>query len=970
MRSVLKNQMRASRGAKRALAANAPRSAATAFAPKRAYSSAASTEELPSEVDAVIVGGGMLGASCAYHLQKRGLQTLLVERHQLTAGTTWHTAGMLWRLRPSDSDIELHTYTREMLIQLEKETEIASWTENGGLFIACNKERLAEYERLWTLGQYYGIDSNMLTPKETLDVYPILNVDDIYGAMHSPTDGTIDPAGAVQAYKKAATRLGARFVENCGVQSVETESYAVHGKQQRRVVSITANGQRVKTPLLVNCAGAWANELCGMMDVKIPLRAMKHAMVVTESMEGVHPGLPNLRDHDLSIYFKTQGNALALGGYEQNPEFWRDVDPNFSFGLFDLDWDTFGQNLEGHIQRCPQVETAGIQSTVCGPESFTPDHKPLVGPDVDVRGLMHCCGFNSMGMMLGGGMGREVANWAVDGSPHLDIFSMDVARFHPEGNRDARWIEDRTHESYAKTYSIVFPHDEPLAGRGLRQSALHDVLLDKGCVYQSRQGFERPGFFDPALAGGSAKVMPYDFYGAYEEQVSGLDRAAPTPNEDHKYYAAVEGECTFGWGSSMPLVAKEVYAVRNGVGIFDQSYFGKFFIEGPDAAKAADWLVTARMDDSRAIGSTAYTTLCNKNGGVECDLTVTKLSDEQIYIAAGGTTFTHDRRWIEQELEKSGFNAQLRDASDDYCLITVQGPYSRKLLGALTDAPIDDDSFLPFSSCRSVKLAGHDLMMLRLTFVGELGYELHVPSTSAPAVYAAVMEAGQQLELETGITVANCGYRAIDSLSAEKNYRHWHADLSNRDTPFEAGIGFVALAKLKTSNPFLGREALEKQRAEGLRRRLVCLTLPESRPEAPLHGRETIWRGNECIGFVKSTAFGFSIGKQIAYGYVDAPNGEPMQPKAFTQWLQGSDNWSIQDRGMQRPATLLKPGQAPFDSKNVRISGTYPEQMAPIPEHPLDAIFPEPVGAASASDSAPLPPTADAAKQFASRQSA
>lgn len=881
--------------------------------------------DLPSEVDAVIVGGGSLGASCAYHLQQRGLRTILLEAHQLTAGTTWHTAGMLWRLRPSDADVELHTYTRDMCIQLEEETGLNSWVENGGLFIACNKERLDEYKRLWTLGHYYGVDSRMLSPEETKELYPILNVDDIYGAMHSPTDGTIDPAGVVNQYKRAAEKLGSRFVENCPVQAVETESYAVHGKPKRRVTAVQANGQRIQTRYLINCTGAWANAIAEMAQLKIPLRAMKHAYIVTEAIEGVHPGLPNMRDHDLSIYFKTQGDSLALGGYEKNPEFWPDVDPEFHFGLFDLDWDTFNQNLEGHIQRCPLIETLGIKSTVCGPESFTPDHKPLVGPDVDLQGFVHCCGFNSMGMMLGGGVGREVASWVVDGSPTLDIFSMDVARFHPSTAHDDLWVENRTHESYAKTYSIVFPHDEPLAGRAIRSSALYEELMARGCVYQSRQGFERPGWFDPSLAAGTAaRCKDYDFYGAYEGKISGLERDAPEPHAEHKYLELIEGECTFGWGKNVDLVKEECLAARTGVAVFDQSYFGKFFLEGPEAMKAADWLCTARMDSSRPVGSVAYTALCNGRGTVEADLTVTKLADDKFYIAAGGSTFTHDWRWLTSELEKTGLEATLRDASDDYCMISVQGPYSRQLLSGLVDIPLDDES-IPFSACRHAKLAGHELMVLRLTFVGELGFELHVPSGSAVDVYKAIMGAAEALT-KAGVKVSNAGYRAIDSMSAEKGYRHWHADLSNKDTPFEAGIGFTALAKLKTDAPFLGREALEKQRAEGLRRRLVCLTLDEESPETPLHGQETIWRDGECIGFVKSAAYGFTSGKQIAYGYVDAPGGQPLKPKAFTEWLSAG-TWHIGDKGTKRPSTLQL--KAVFDPKGGRIKGEYPPEVIP-----------------------------------------
>jgi len=320
---------------------------------------------------------------------------------------------------------------------------------------------------------------------------------------------------------------------------------------------------------------------------------------------------------------------------------------------------------------------------------------------------------------------------------------------------------------------------------------------------------------------------------------------------------------------------------------------------------------------------------------VECDLTITKLSDEQFYFAAGGSTFVHDWRWINAELEKSGYRAALRDASDDYSMISVQGPYSKRLLSGLLDVSLDDEA-LPFSFCRHARLAGHDVMILRLTFIGEQGYELHVPSASAPHVYEALLEHSTILTA-ANIQVANAGYRAIDSMSAEKGYRHWHADLSNRDTPFEAGIGFVALAKLKTNAPFLGREALERQRAEGLTRRLVCLTLNEEHVVSPLHGQETIWRNNECVGFVKSAAYGFTVGKQIAYGYVDAPNGSSLKPKEFTEWLTAGE-WYIGDKGDKRPSTLQL--KSVFDSTNARVKGDYPADVMAlansIPRFELD----------------------------------
>jgi sarcosine dehydrogenase len=709
--------------------------------------------------------------------------------------------------------------------------------------------------------------------------------------------------------------------------------------------------------------------------------------------------LPNVRDHDLSVYLKTQGDAMAIGGYEQNPEFWHDVDPNFHFGLFDLDWDTFGQNLEGHMTRCPAIAEAGIKSTVCGPESFTPDHKPLVGPQPGVRGFFNACGFNSMGMMLGGGIGREVATWINQGAPDVDIFSFDCARYHPDTVRDSKWVFDRTHESYAKTYSIVFPHDEALAGRGFRKSALHAELERRGCVRQARHGYERPGWFDPAAgaeagaaasesaasesaasesAGGDAAGVevaaqspkPYDFYGAY---ASGAWRLAPDhpdvpAHSAHRYNDLIEGELTFGWPASHTLVADECRAAREGAALFDQSYFGKFFLQGPRADAAVQWLCGADMR-GKAVGSVTYTPMCNAQGGVEADLTVTRLEDRGedendsysggssssssscYYFAAGGNTMTKDFEWISARLEEKGFTSAdvtLRDASSEFSILSVQGPHVRALLQPLMGTggvDLGDDDAFPFSTCleNSVTIAGHPVALcLRLTFVGELGYELHVANEHAAAVYREIRRAGEAYERAHGVPVRDAGYRAIDSLSAEKNYRHWHADLSNRDTPMEAGIGFTVLGKLKQEvSPkeeeeeeegregegrssgsgggdigvdFLGRQALEAHRARGLQRKLVCLVLDDA--TRPLHGLETIWRDEHIVGYVRSTAFGHTLGKTIAYGYVD----KPIEGKLTNKWLKAG-NWEIGDCGERLAAELHV--KAPFDPTNLRVKGEY-----------------------------------------------
>lgn len=834
--------------------------------------------------DAIIVGGGSIGTSVLYHLSKTFKRVALIERHKLSAGTTWHSAGMLWRLRPSYVDIELHTYTRDLCKKLDV------YHENGGLFIANNTNRLDEYKRLHETGKYYGIESHVLTPAEVKDIHPLLNVDDVVGGLYSPTDGTIDPTGFVTALARESKKQNPQVEihEETGVRGL------FHRDGNPAVVNgvILEDESILESDLVINACGAWGKELYP----DLTLLPMKHAFVVTEKMNGVHNMLPNVRDHDLSIYLKTQGNSLAIGGYEQNPEFWGSADKNFAFGLFELDWDTFAQNLDGHLKRCPDIENAGIQSTVCGPESFTPDHKPLVGYQPGVTGLFHACGFNSMGMMLGGGMGMEIAHWVTNGSPQKDMFAYDISRFHPD-SYDEKCVKDRTHESYAKTYAIVYPHDEPLAGRGIRQSALYESLLHHGCVYQSRHGFERPGWFN------DSPVPPkeYDYYGAYGDM----------KHKSHPYEECVQQELTFDFPDNHDIVASECNAARNGVALFDQSYFGKFFITGTEAFDAVQHLSTADFTKKKP-GDVVYTTLCNKNGGVEADLTITYVNDRTFYVAAGGNTMTKDLMWIKKNIKH--FDAYVQDASDDMVMLSVQGPHSANLLQRMTGARVNLKDDIPFSTYKNIRICGFDnIMCLRLTFVGELGYELHMPSYIAPEVYKRIYEEGQRYSSLYNVPVKNAGYRAIDSLSAEKGYRHWHADLANCDTPMEANIGFTVIPKLKNGKvPFIGRDALQKQRDTGVFRKLVCLVLDDT--DVLLHGNETIWLNDneKCVGIVRSTAFGHTIGKSIAYGYVENDT------KITNKWLS-SQTYSIGVKGEKKYSATLHL-KSPYDPKNTRIN--------------------------------------------------
>ncbi|XP_064146688.1 sarcosine dehydrogenase, mitochondrial isoform X7 [Loxodonta africana] len=666
------------------------------------------SQPLPSEANVVVIGGGSLGCQTLYHLAKLGVSgAVLLERERLTSGTTWHTAGLLWQLRPSDVEVELLAHTRRVVSHdLEEETGLhTGWIQNGGLFIASNRQRLDEYKRLMSLGKAYGVESHVLSPAETKALYPLMKVDDLYGTLYVPHDGTMDPAGTCTTLARAATARGAQLshpqvIENCPVTGIQvrTDDFGV-----RRVAAVETEHGSIQTPFVVNCAGVWAGAVGRMAGVKVPLVAMHHAYVVTERIEGIQ-NMPNVRDHDASVYLRLQGDALSVGGYEANPIFWEEVSDKFAFGLFDLDWDVFTQHIEGAINRVPVLEKTGVKSTVCGPESFTPDHKPLLGEAPELRGFFLGCGFNSAGMMLGGGCGQELAHWIIHGRPEKDMYGYDIRRFHHSLTDHRHWIRERSHESYAKNYSVVFPHDEPLAGRNMRRGPLHEELLGQGCVFQERHGWERPGWFSPC---GAAPVLHYDYYGAYGHQV----------HQDYAYNRLLGDEYTFDFPPHHDTIKKECLACRGAAAMFDMSYFGKFYLVGQDARKAADWLFSA--DVSRPPGSTVYTCMLNHRGGTESDLTVSRLDPEPqapplapafegdgYYLAVGGAVAQHNWSHITSVLQDQRFRCQLIDSSEDLGMISIQGPASRAILQEVLDADLSNEAF-PFSTHKLVRAAGH-----------------------------------------------------------------------------------------------------------------------------------------------------------------------------------------------------------------------------------------------------------------------
>ncbi|XP_066993512.2 sarcosine dehydrogenase, mitochondrial isoform X2 [Anabrus simplex] len=862
--------------------------------------SAASEPQVPLSSDVVVIGGGSAGCNLLYQLARRGVNAVLLERAKITSGTTWHTAGLIWRLRPNDVEIQLLDATRDLLMRLESETGFdPGWINNGGMYIAYTKERLDEYRRLATVGRSFGVDSSILTPEETKKVFPLLDENVIHGSLYCPGDGVVDPAMLCTALTRSATQAGAKVIENCSVTEILTGENAFGSKKVTGVV--TPYGS-IKTNCVVNCCGVWARELGKMLGLPLPLVPMKHAYVVTESVPGVR-GLPNIRDHDASVYFRIQGDSLCVGGYEPNPILLDKVAQDFEFSLYELDWIVFSAHMRGAVNLVPVFETAGIKSTVCGPESFTPDHKPLLGEDPRLHGLYHSCGYNSAGMMLGGGCGEQMAQWIINGRPDLHLFSYDIRRFTSEQTKNEAWINERSHESYAKNYSIVFPNDQPLAGRNLYRDPFHEEMLEAGCFFEERQGWERPGWFSKK---GTMPVQKYDWFGAY----------GTTRNTDTRYTDSLEGDYTFGFSKHHQLIGEECLACREQVALFDMSYFGKLYLCGPDAQQAADWIFTANTH--QPIGKVVYTCLLNSRAGVEGDVTVTAIETGKgsqadpifkgrgFYIVSGGMSAYHTWAHINSVISQKNFQVALTDHTDKLGVLSVQGPSSRELLQPLTETDLSDAAF-PYATSKIAHVAGHLVRMLRVSFVGELGWELHMPMDSCLPVYHALWEHGKRHGLR------NAGYRALNSLSCEKGYHLWNSDLRTDDLPIESGLDFTC----REEGDFLGKGALEAARRRGVRKKLTFFQLQE---QVPVWGLETIWKDGNVVGYLRRGDYGFALGSSIGHGYVRHPEGRRVTSDFIT-----NGHYQIEIMGKRYDATTFV--KSPFDPRGKRLRGNYEDPL-------------------------------------------
>ncbi|XP_055319035.1 sarcosine dehydrogenase, mitochondrial-like [Sitodiplosis mosellana] len=823
---------------------------------------------LPNHADVVIIGGGSAGCYTIYHLAKRGIKAILIERCKLTSGTTWHTNGLMWRIRPNDTDIQLLNSTRDTVIDIKNNTEYdPGWIQNGGLFIARNKIRLDEYQRLATIAKIYGIEHVMLTPDETLRIAPVLNRDAFVESLYSPGDGIIDPTMLCNALTKLAIKTSnAQVIEDCPVTEILTEQ---NDRGVNKIIGVRTEHGDIKTSCIVNATGVWGRDLFEPFGITIPLIPMKHSYVVSEPIEGIK-GLPNIRDHDASIVFRVQGSSMYLGGYEKNPILLEKVESEFSFGLYDLDWSTFDCHVEEAVELCPAFGEAGIKCTICGPESFTPDHRPIMGPDPLMIGLFHNCGFNSAGMMYGGGCGEQLAEWIIHGRPDFYMFNFDVRRFTPKQMADKEYSIQRCHEAYAKNYSTVFAHLQPLAGRNFKTDPLHTELVLNGAVMEEKQGYERPAFFYKEKA--PINIPPYDWYGAYDHP----------RNSDRNYLNILKGDQKYEFSDHHKRIGAEAMSCRTKAAIFNLNSFSKILIDGPDSKEAMEWICT--NDINKPPNSIVYTCALNGRGGVEANFMVTvlesgdgsvttpKFNGTAYYIVGDGAFANHILAHINDAVAEREFNATVRDVTDQMAIISIQGPNSQKIVEELTVSRLD--TLTPFTSTTATMKKANSkafcVRIMRISTMGELGYELHMDNEECVGIYNQLMDIGSQYGLK------NAGFRAYNSLNCEKGHHLWGFDLRSDDTPVEANLESLC----RKNGEYKGMEVIEKQRKHGVHKRLAYLTLDE---KIPLWGLEGVYCNGKAVGYVRRAEFGYYINKSIGKSYIRSIDGAPIDVKRLTR---------------------------------------------------------------------------------------
>jgi glycine cleavage system aminomethyltransferase T/glycine/D-amino acid oxidase-like deaminating enzyme len=787
---------------------------------------------------AVIIGGGVGGTSIAYHLAERGwTDIVLVDRAELTSGSTFHSAGLVGQLRSSVTLTTMMMYGAGLYRRLAAETGVdPSWHEVGSLRLASSQARFEELQRQASWAKTFGLPLELIGANEARDRFPLMEPDGVLGAVWLPTDGWLDPSGLAMALAAGARQKGATIRTHTRVVGIGVERGRVTGVE---VQLRDGSRERIGADVVVNAGGMFAPEIGRLAGVTVPIIPMAHQYLFTEAIEGVHAGLPQLRDPDNLVYFREEVGGLCMGGYERNPAPWSldGVPPDFNGKLLAPDWPRFEEIMAGAVRRVPAIADAGVSRIINGPEGFTPDNEFILG-ESEVGGFFVAAGFSAHGIAGAGGIGRQVASWIVDGQPELDLWKMDIRRFGP-AYRSQGYTLARSIENYATYYDIHYPNEERQSARPLRTAPTYDQLRALGAEFGEKSGWERPNWFDTNADAGDESLRPRGWAGQH-------------------------------WS---PAIGAEAMATRTTAALFDESSFAKLEVAGPGALGFLERVCANRID--RPVGSIVYTQLLDPRGGIQADLTVTRISESSFMLVTGTAVGNHDAAWLRSHLPDDG-SVMLRDITAGRVCFGLWGPRARDILASLTHDDISDAAF-PFLTARELSVGDVPVLALRVTYVGELGWELYSGTDYGRTLWSTVWDAGRPHGLVAG------GYRAIDALRLEKGYRVWSSDITPDETPYDAGLGFaVALDK---GVDFIGRDALIVARASGPRKRLRCLVLDD--PRSVCLGNEPVRIDGAIVGRVTSGGYGYAVERSIAFAYLppDAPIGTRGEIDVFGEWI-------------------------------------------------------------------------------------
>ncbi|MCU0656966.1 MAG: FAD-dependent oxidoreductase [Polyangiaceae bacterium] len=813
---------------------------------------------LPGRARVVVVGGGVIGCSVAYHLAHAGWKdVLLLERDRLTSGTTWHAAGLMVTFgSTSETSTEMRKYTRDLYARLEAETgQATGFNPVGFIELASDRDRLEEYRRVAAFNRHCGIDVQEISPTEVQRLFPLARVDDVLAGFYVKGDGKANPVDVTMALARGARMQGATILENVAVTGVKTRRGVVTGVR-------TSRGD-VDAEFVVNCTGMWARQLGALAGVTIPLQAAEHYYLITEKLPGIAPDHPVIEDPACHGYYREEVGGLMIGLFEPVCAPWNvgAVPDDFSFGEIRPDWDRMGPYVERAMSRVPAALEVGVKKFFCGPESFTPDLAPILGEAPELKNYFVAAGLNSIGILTGGGVGRVLAHWIMHGRPDVDVTGMNIDRLHTfQANPEYR--RTRTVESLGMVYQCHYPYRSMQTARGAKRSPLHERLAAQGAYFKDVSGWEGADWY--AGPGVTPEPPPLSW-----ERQAWFDR----------------------WEA-------EHRATREGVILMDMSFMAKFLVQGRDAGRILNHLSANQVDGPP--GLITYTQWLNEGGTIEADLTVTKLDDERFWVVASDTAHRHVETWLRRHIPDDA-HAFVTDVTSAHAQINVQGPRSREVLQRVTSADLSNEAF-PFRTAREIDLGFARALCVRITYLGELGYELYVPAEQAVHAHDRIVAAGEPLGLR------HAGLKALASLRMEKAYRDYGHDIDNTDSVLEAGLGFAV--DWKKPGGFLGREALLARKEAGPpTRRLTQILVKDPRPL--LFHAEVVLRDGKPVGYIRAASYGFTLGGAVGLAMIEA--GEPL-----TQAYLDAGRWEVDIAGTRYPAVAsLRPLYDP-DSRRVR----------------------------------------------------